>query len=98
MSGHIGRPGTNTGLWGESITYPVANFSLPNPVKTTIPTFIWSEAIVRGPELTAKNASIRGKDKLDIGIKFLWCYFSNVIGNQHADLNKTHQILTDESN
>ncbi|HGJ5890629.1 MAG TPA: DMSO/selenate family reductase complex A subunit [Arsenophonus apicola] len=97
MSGHIGRPGTNTGLWGGSVTYPVASFSLPNPVKTTIPTFMWSEAIVRGTELTAKNAGIRGKDKLDIGIKFLWCYSSNVIGNQHADLNKTHQILTDES-
>ena len=27
----------------------------------------------------------------------MWCYSSNVIGNQHADLNKTHQILTDES-
>lgn len=97
MSGHIGRPGTNTGLWGGSVTYPVASFELPNPVKTTIPTFMWSEAIVRGPELTAKNAGIRGKDKLDSGIKFLWCYSSNVIGNQHADLNKTHQILTDES-
>lgn len=33
MSGHIGRPGTNTGCWGGSIEYPVASFAIPNPVK-----------------------------------------------------------------
>ncbi len=27
----------------------------------------------------------------------MWCYSSNVIGNQHGDLNKTHEILADES-
>ncbi|HGD3316285.1 TPA: DMSO/selenate family reductase complex A subunit [Proteus mirabilis] len=97
MSGHIGRPGTNTGCWGGSIEYPVASFAIPNPVKTQIPTFMWSEAVARGEELTSKNAGVRNKDKLDTGIKFMWCYSSNVIGNQHADLNKTHELLQDES-
>ncbi|HGN0050664.1 TPA: DMSO/selenate family reductase complex A subunit [Proteus mirabilis] len=97
MSGHIGRPGTNTGCWGGSIEYPVASFAIPNPVKTQIPTFMWSEAVARGKELTSKNAGVRNKDKLDTGIKFMWCYSSNVIGNQHADLNKTHELLQDES-
>ncbi|SUC47586.1 Dimethyl sulfoxide reductase DmsA precursor [Providencia stuartii] len=97
MSGNIGRPGTNTGLWGNSIAYPVAGFSLPNPVKATLPSFMWTEAIVRGKELTAENGGIKGADKLNNDIKFMWCYSSNVIGNQHADLNKTHEILSDES-
>ncbi len=48
MSGNIGRAGTNTGLWGNSYAYPVAGFALPNPVKALIPTYMWSEAIVRG--------------------------------------------------
>ncbi|UNH29642.1 molybdopterin-dependent oxidoreductase [Moellerella wisconsensis] len=97
MTGNIGRPGTNTGLWGGSIEYPVAGFSVPNPVKTQIPTFMWTDAITRAPEMTAENAGIKGADKLNQGIKFLWCYSSNVTGNQHADLNKTHEILSDES-
>lgn len=71
MSGHIGRPGTNTGCWGGSIEYPVASFAIPNPVKTQIPTFMWSEAVARGEELTSKNAGVRNKDKLDTGIKFM---------------------------
>ncbi|HGN0868503.1 TPA: DMSO/selenate family reductase complex A subunit [Providencia alcalifaciens] len=97
MSGNIGRSGTNTGLWGNSFAYPVAGFGLPNPVKALIPTYMWSEAIVRGKELTAENGGIKGVDKLNNDIKFMWCYSSNVIGNQHGDLNKTHEILSDES-
>ncbi len=48
-------------------------------------------------ELTAENGGIKGVDKLNNDIKFMWCYSSNVIGNQHGDLNKTHEILADES-
>nr|WP_314263888.1 DMSO/selenate family reductase complex A subunit [uncultured Moellerella sp.] len=97
ISGNIGRPGTNTGLWGDSVAYPVAGFGLPNPVKAQIPTFMWTDAISRGTELTVENAGVKGVDKLSNNVKFLWNYSSNVIGNQHADLNKTHEILSDES-
>lgn len=98
ITGHFGRRGTNIGTWGGSVTYPVAGIPmLANPVKVTIPVFMWTKAIEEGENLTAKNAFIKGKDKLDVGIKFLWNYASNVIGNQHADLNKTHKILSDES-
>lgn len=97
ITGQFGRPGTNIGTWGGSVPYPVASFTTPNPVKVTIPVFLWTKAIEEGENLTAKNAFIQGKDKLDVGIKFLWNYASNVIGNQHSDLNKTHEILSDES-
>ncbi|KES14038.1 Anaerobic dehydrogenase, partial [Gilliamella apicola SCGC AB-598-B02] len=59
--------------------------------------FLWTKAIDEPFSMTAKNSYIKGKDKLDVGIKFIWSYASNVIGNQHADLNRTHQILQDES-
>ncbi|WP_145530860.1 DmsA/YnfE/YnfF family dimethyl sulfoxide reductase [Yersinia alsatica] len=97
MTGNIGRAGTNTGAWGGNVKYPVPGFSIANPVKTAIPCFMWTDAIFRGTEMTAQNAHVKNKDKLDTNIKFMWNYASNVIGNQHSDLNKTHQILQDES-
>ncbi|MGL4929001.1 MAG: DMSO/selenate family reductase complex A subunit [Plesiomonas sp.] len=97
MTGNIGKLGTNTGGWGGNVKYSVPNFSIPNPVKTSIPCFLWTDAIVRGTEMTAKNAYVLGKEKLDTNVKFLWNYASNVTGNQHSDLNRTHQILQDES-
>ncbi|OCG21506.1 MULTISPECIES: DMSO/selenate family reductase complex A subunit [unclassified Gilliamella] len=97
ITGQFGKPGTNIGTWGDSVTYPVPSLSLPNPIKTSIPFFLWTKAIEDGPSMTAKNAYLKGKDKLDVGIKFIWSYASNVIGNQHSDLNRTHQILQDES-
>lgn len=97
ITGQFGKPGTNIGTWGGSVTYPVPGLNLLNPIKTSIPFFLWTKAIESPQSMTAKNAYILGKDKLDVGIKFIWSYASNVIGNQHADLNRTHQILQDES-
>lgn len=59
--------------------------------------FSWTDAIVRGPEMTALRDGVRGKDKLDVPIKFIWNYAGNTIINQHSDINKTHDILQDES-
>jgi anaerobic dimethyl sulfoxide reductase subunit A len=97
ITGQFGKRGTNIGTWGGSVIYPVPGLGVVNPVKTSIPFFLWTKAIDDPLSMTAKNAYIKGKDKLDVGIKFLWSYASNVIGNQHADLNRTHQILQDES-
>ncbi|WP_392562382.1 DMSO/selenate family reductase complex A subunit [Orbus sturtevantii] len=98
ITGHFGRPGTNIGNWGGSLAYPVASVHKnSNPIKTSIPVFLWTSVIEEGENLTAKNAFIKGKDKLDVSFKFLWNYASNVLANQHSDLNKTHEILADES-
>ncbi|MFV0576811.1 MAG: DMSO/selenate family reductase complex A subunit [Vibrio sp.] len=100
IANQFGRKGTNTGNWGNNAvkeTYSVPGYALPNPVKTSIPCFLWTNAIDEPEKLTAKNSYILGKDKLDTGIKFLWSYASGVTMNQHADLNKTHKVLSDES-
>ncbi|PHI29212.1 DMSO/selenate family reductase complex A subunit [Budvicia aquatica] len=97
MTGNIGKAGTNTGAWGGNVKYSVPGFAIPNPVKTVIPCFMWTDAIFRGTEMTAKNAHVLGKERLDTNIKFLWNYASNVMLNQHSDSNKTHTILQDES-
>lgn len=70
---------------------------LEKPVKTQISVFTWTDAIVRGPEMTALRDGVRGKDKLDVPIKFIWNYAGNTLVNQHSDINKTHDILQDES-
>ena len=45
---------------------------LTKPVKTSISVFTWTDAIRRGPEMTALRDGERGKDKLDVPIKFIW--------------------------
>lgn len=97
MTGQFGRPGTNIGTWGGSVGYTLSGLALPNPVKVSIPCFLWTDAIVRGTEMTAAKDYIKGKDRLSSNVKFLWNYASNISGNQHSDLNRTHEILTDES-
>ena len=47
--------------------------------------------------MTALRDGVKGKDKLDVPIKFIWNYAGNTITNQHSNINKTHRILQDES-
>lgn len=93
----FGRQGTNSGNWGYSSNYPVAGLAIPNPVKTSIPCFLWTKAIADHENMTAKNSYVKGKERLETGVKFLWSYSSGVTMNQHSDLNHTHEILSDES-
>ncbi|MBY6278084.1 DMSO/selenate family reductase complex A subunit, partial [Symbiobacterium thermophilum] len=97
MTGNIGRSGGGTGLTPSRKGAPSP--SIPtgtNPVKAQIPVFMWTEAIVRGKELTAKDG-VLGADKLDANIKFIWNYGGNTLINQHSDAGATHRILQDES-
>ncbi len=97
ITGQFGKPGTNMGTWGGNASYFVPDMNIQNPIKTSISFFLWTQAIDDAPSVTAQNSYLKGKDKLDVGIKFLWNYASNVMGNQHSDLNRTHHILQDES-
>ncbi|MBN2417522.1 molybdopterin-dependent oxidoreductase [bacterium] len=67
-----------------------------NPVKARIPVFLWTEAVLRGKEMTAANAGIRGTDRLDNTIKLIYAVASNALVNQHSNVNRTAKILADE--
>ena len=67
-----------------------------NPVKAEIPSFLWSEAVLRGKEMTTKDG-VKGVEKLDSDIKLIYAVASNAIVNQHANINRTAKILADES-
>ena len=98
LTGNVGVNGGNSGARESTYTITIERMPLPdNPVKTQISCFSWTDAIVRGPEMTATRDGVRGKDKLDVPIKFIWNYAGNTITNQHSDINKTHDILQDES-
>lgn len=77
------------GLW---TVFPTGE----NPVKASIPVFLWTEAVVRGKTMTQADG-IRGARTLDNDIKLIYAVATNCLINQHADINRTAKILRDES-
>ena len=73
--------------------------SLPNvenPVKAKIPVFTWTDAIVKGSAFCEKEG-LKGAEHLECGIKMILNLAGNVLINQHSDINRTKEILEDES-
>lgn len=77
------------GLW---TVFPTAE----NPVKASIPVFLWTEAVLRGKSMTQAEG-VRGVEQLDNDIKLIYAVATNCLINQHADINRTAEILRDES-
>ena len=67
-----------------------------NPVKQEISVFTWTDAIAKGREFSEKDG-LKGVKNLDCGIKMILNLAGNVLINQHSDINRTKQILEDES-
>ena len=98
LTGNVGINGGNSGARESTYTITIERMPIPdNPVKTKISCFTWTDAIARGPEMTAIRDGVQGKEKLDVPVKFIWNYAGNTIINQHSDINKTHDILQDET-
>lgn len=98
MSGNVGIAGGGTGARENSYAMPFARFpTLSNPVKASIPVFMWTDAIHRHDEMTHLTDDVRGVKQLEQPIKFIWNYAGNCINNQHADTRRTHEILKDDS-
>lgn len=66
-----------------------------NKVKAVIPSFLWTDAVVRGTEMTGEDGVKHGP--LTSNIKFIFNLAGNTLVNQHADINRTAAILRDES-
>ena len=98
LTGNVGIHGGNTGARESAYSIPFVRMpTLKNPVKASIPMFLWTDAIIRGTEMTALTDGIRGVDKLSSPIKVIWNYASNCLINQHAQINRTHDILQDDT-
>ncbi len=95
LTGNVGINGGNSGARESTYTITIERLPvLENPVKTAISCFTWTDAIARGPEMTATRDGVRGKEKLDVPIKFLWNYAGNTLINQHSDINARIRTAT----
>jgi anaerobic dimethyl sulfoxide reductase subunit A len=98
MTGNVGIKGGGTGAREGSYSLPVASMPVgTNPVKASISFFLWTDAIERGDQMTATADGVKGVEKLDAPIKFLWNLAGNAIINQHSQVNRTKEILSDEA-
>lgn len=98
LTGSVGIAGGGTGAREGNYSIPIAAFPLlDNPVTTKISHFNWFDAIDHGPEMTALKDGVRGKDKLDVGIKLMVVNSSNTLINQHGDVNRTKELLEDDT-
>ena len=67
-----------------------------NPVRAAIPVFLWTEACLHGRSLTPAQG-LRGAETLESDIKLIYAVASNCLINQHANVNRSAEILRDES-
>ena len=70
--------------------------NVPNPYSMSIPSYLWTEAILRGHELTALDG-VTGGEQLQSDIKMMVNLAGNCLINQHGDINRTKEILADTS-
>lgn len=74
-----------------------------NPVKASIPVFMWTDAVLKGVEfgrkegLKGKGIGAKNGTNLDCGIKMILNLAGNILINQHSDINRSKAILKDES-
>ncbi|MGL5437002.1 MAG: DMSO/selenate family reductase complex A subunit [Lachnospiraceae bacterium] len=95
LTGNVGVSGgwaAGSGYWSRhpNVTMP----AVENPYPCKIPVFVWTDAIVRGREMTPLDG-VTGGGHLDSDIKMILNLAGNTLINQHSDTNKTAEILKD---
>ena len=97
LTGNVGIPGGNSGDREAPFGIPFPGIPMGhNPVKTSIPCFLWTQAIEDHHKMTALNSGLRGSLCLTTPVKFIWNFASNILINQHSNINRTKAILRDE--
>jgi anaerobic dimethyl sulfoxide reductase subunit A len=77
------------GMW---TVFPIGE----NPVKAAIPVFLWTEACLRGKNMDSADG-VTGAPSLTSDIKLIYAVATNCLINQHANVNRSAEILRDES-
>jgi anaerobic dimethyl sulfoxide reductase subunit A len=100
ITGNVGIPGGWAGGLGLQAPEGGADWTAfptgENPVRASIPVFLWSEAVRRGHELTAAEGAI-GAERLSSDIKLIYAVATNCLVNQHADVNRSATLLRDDA-
>lgn len=70
LTGSVGVAGGSTGARESDINIPFVRFpTVPNPVKTSISMFLWTDAIYRHNEMTDITDGVRGAERLKIRLR-----------------------------
>lgn len=98
LTGNVGIPGGSAAGCARVPGHREPCIRIPeNPAHVRIPSFLWTDAIVRGPEMTAKDDGVLGTERLPAPIKLILNLAGNTLINQHSDINRTARILRDPS-
>lgn len=96
LTGNVGKSGGSAGVPGFRPAAPQTSFPMGEAAYPgRIPTFLWTQAIARGTEFTPREDGLQGVARLDSNIKMIFNLASNTLINQHADINRTAQLLRD---
>ena len=97
LTGNVGISGGWASGAGQCKIVDMPAMPMPeNPVNQSISVFTWTDAIYKGKEFGEKDG-LKGAKHLDCGIKMIFSIAGNALVNQHSDINRTKQILEDES-
>lgn len=98
LTGNVGiKGGSAAGVdFIEGPSLPVFP-AIKNKNQASIPSFLWTDAILRGNDMTSYHDGVIGKEKLDAPIKLILNLAGNTLVNQHGDVKKTQDILKDET-
>ncbi len=98
LLGQVGLPGTNSGEHEGNTPFPAVYLPIgKNPIKATIPVYMWTDAILRGHEMSRRTDAVKGVEQLKSDIKMIINSGGNTMINQHGDCNWTHKVLQDTS-
>lgn len=97
LTGNVGVRGGNAAGVNLMQQHHVPTLDLAkNPVQISIPSFQWTEAVLRGTQLTEEDG-VRGAQHLPAPIKMIFNLGGNTLVNQHSDIRRTIRILKDTS-
>jgi len=102
ITGNVGiKGGWASGLASQPTAGPFWS-CLPeaeNPFKPRIPCALWGEAVERGRGMGAERGvlDLADGETLTSDIKLIWAVASNILVNQHGNLNHSVENLSDES-
>lgn len=97
LTGNIGIAGGDAGGSGYVKRHKKpAVKDISNPCGAMIPSFLWTDAVLRGKDMTAQEG-LQGVEKLDSGIKMIFNMAGNMLISQHSDVSRTAEILKDTS-
>jgi anaerobic dimethyl sulfoxide reductase subunit A len=98
ITGNVGIPGGWASGQGAlenrplGVTMPLGD----NPVAAKIPVAAWTEAVLRGTEMGLAEGVVDA-EHLDSDIKLIYAIATNCLINQHMNVNRSAEILRDES-